>query len=91
MADLGRMTIEELVSKVLADEHGDWLREAVAFLAGPGRHERPEGARLEAVDPVHGLRLAPEAERTEGSRLLRKTVTTPLQGVRPGSDPVARA
>jgi len=33
MADLGRMTIEELASKVLADEHGDWLREAVAFLA----------------------------------------------------------
>jgi hypothetical protein len=32
MADLGRMTIEELASKVLADEHGDWLREAVAFL-----------------------------------------------------------
>ncbi len=33
MADLGRMTIEELASKVLADEHGDWLREAVAFVA----------------------------------------------------------
>jgi hypothetical protein len=33
MADLGRMTMEELASKVLADEHGDWLREAVAFLA----------------------------------------------------------
>ncbi len=33
MADLGRMTIEELVSKVLADEDGDWLREAVAFPA----------------------------------------------------------
>src|SRR5215218_4095548 len=33
MADLSRMTIEELASKVLADEHGDWLREAVAFLA----------------------------------------------------------
>ncbi len=33
MADLGRMTIEEVASKVLADEHGDWLREAVTFLA----------------------------------------------------------
>jgi transposase-like protein len=33
MADLGRMTIEELAGKVLTDEHGDWLREAVAFLA----------------------------------------------------------
>jgi len=33
MADLGRMTIEELAGKMLADEHGDWLREAVAFLA----------------------------------------------------------
>jgi putative transposase len=33
MADLGRMTIEEVAGKVLADEHGDWLRDAVAFLA----------------------------------------------------------
>jgi putative transposase len=33
MADLGRMTIEEVAGKVLADGHGDWLREAVAFLA----------------------------------------------------------
>ncbi|MDQ3895180.1 MAG: hypothetical protein M3292_11075, partial [Actinomycetota bacterium] len=32
MADLGGMTIEELATKVLADEHADWLREAVAFL-----------------------------------------------------------
>jgi hypothetical protein len=41
------MTIEELASEVLADEHGDWLREAVAFLADAllqkkrlGRHAR---------------------------------------------------
>jgi putative transposase len=33
MADLGRMTVEELLGKVLADEHSDWLREAVAFFA----------------------------------------------------------
>jgi hypothetical protein len=33
MADLGRMTIEEVAGKVVADEHGDWVREAVAFLA----------------------------------------------------------
>jgi putative transposase len=33
MAEFGRMTVEELAGKVLADEHGDWLREAVAFLA----------------------------------------------------------
>ena len=33
MAEIGRMTVEELGGKVLADENGDWLREAVAFLA----------------------------------------------------------
>jgi putative transposase len=33
MAEIARMTVEELGGKVLADEHGDWLREAVAFLA----------------------------------------------------------
>lgn len=43
MADLGRMSIEELVSKVLADEHGDWLREAVAFLADALMEAEVEG------------------------------------------------
>jgi putative transposase len=33
MAELGRMTLEELVGKVLGDEHGDVLRGAVAYLA----------------------------------------------------------
>jgi hypothetical protein len=33
MAELGRMTLEELVSKVLWDEHGDVLCRAVAYLA----------------------------------------------------------
>lgn len=33
MAGLGRMTVEEVASRVLAGEHGDALREAVAFLA----------------------------------------------------------
>lgn len=44
MADLGRMTIEELAGKVLADEHGDWLREAVAFLADALMEAEVEGA-----------------------------------------------
>jgi putative transposase len=43
MADLGRMTIEELASKVLADEHGDWLRAAVAFLADALMEAEVEG------------------------------------------------
>jgi putative transposase len=33
MAELRRMTLEELVGKVLGDEHGDVLREAVAYVA----------------------------------------------------------
>ena len=33
MADLGRMTVEEFVGKVLTDEHGDWVRQGVAYLA----------------------------------------------------------
>lgn len=33
MAEIGRMTVEELAGRVLADEHGDWLREGVAFPA----------------------------------------------------------
>ena len=33
MAELGRMTLEELVGKVLGDEHGDVLRRAVACVA----------------------------------------------------------
>jgi transposase-like protein len=43
MADLGRMTIEELASKVLTEEHGDWLREAVAFLADALMEAEVEG------------------------------------------------
>src|SRR5205809_7678376 len=43
MADLGRMTIEELLGKVLADEHGDWMREAVAFLADALMEAEVEG------------------------------------------------
>lgn len=42
MADLGRMTIEELASK-LADEHGDWLLEAAAFLADALMEAEVEG------------------------------------------------
>jgi putative transposase len=67
MADLGRMTIEELAGKMLADEHGDWLREAVAFLAealmeaeveaacGAGYRERS----LERVTQRNGYRVRP--------------------------------
>jgi hypothetical protein len=33
MADLGRMRVQELVGKVLADEHADVLRQAVVWLA----------------------------------------------------------
>src|SRR5437867_11359362 len=43
MAEVGRMTIEELASKVLADEHGDWLREAVALVADALMEAEVEG------------------------------------------------
>jgi hypothetical protein len=33
MTDVGRMSVGELVGKVLADEHADVLRQAVAWLA----------------------------------------------------------
>src|SRR3954468_17726586 len=38
------------------------LARVVAFLLHAGRHERPERAGLEAVDPVHGMLAAFEAE-----------------------------
>jgi putative transposase len=43
MAELGRMTLEELVSKVLRDEHGDALRAAVAYLADAVMEAEAEG------------------------------------------------
>ena len=43
MADLGRMTMEEVVGKVLADEHGDWLCQAVAYLADALMEAEVEG------------------------------------------------
>ena len=33
MTDVGRMSVQELVGKVLADEHADVLRQAVVWLA----------------------------------------------------------
>ena len=33
MTDVGRMSVGELVGKVLADEHADVLRQAVVWLA----------------------------------------------------------
>jgi hypothetical protein len=33
MTDVGRMSVGELVGKVLADEHADMLRQAVCWLA----------------------------------------------------------
>jgi hypothetical protein len=33
MTDVGRMSVQELLGKVLADEHADVLREAVVWLA----------------------------------------------------------
>jgi hypothetical protein len=33
MADVGRMSVQELLGKVLADEHADVLRQAVCWLA----------------------------------------------------------
>jgi putative transposase len=43
MGDVSTMTIQELASKVLADEQGDWLREAVAFLADALMEAEVEG------------------------------------------------
>jgi hypothetical protein len=33
MTDVGRMSVQELLGKVLADEHADRLRQAVVWLA----------------------------------------------------------
>src|SRR5256884_9919047 len=57
MAEGHRMTAAELVAKVMAGEHGDFVREAVALIA----HELMEaeistevGAELGEVSPARG-------------------------------------
>ncbi len=63
MADLGRMTIEEVTSKVLADEHGDWLREAAALFAEKVLELREEPKQRRAPSqlgqPVGAVPLQP--------------------------------
>ena len=54
MAELGKMTVTELVSKVLSDEHGDALKEAVAYLADAlmeAEVEAQAGARYRERSP----------------------------------------
>jgi hypothetical protein len=57
MADLDRMTIEEVPGKVLAEEHGHWLRDAVSFLAGAREVARrppsPRGVGCSGVQRSH--------------------------------------
>ena len=51
MAGADRMTIEEVVRKVLADEHTDVIREAVKAVAAGERYVHPSlGAKLFAAE-----------------------------------------
>jgi hypothetical protein len=41
MTDVGRMSVQELLGKVLADEHADVLRQAVVWLLLAARVDKP--------------------------------------------------
>ena len=54
MTDVGRMSVQELLGKVLADEHADVLRQAVVWLA----QELMEAEVSQAAGAAYGERVA---------------------------------
>ena len=64
MADVGRMSVQELVGKVLADEHADVLRQAVVWLA----QELMEAEVSRAAGAAYGERSGERVARRNGYR-----------------------
>ena len=64
MTDVGRMSVQELVGKVLADEHADVLRQAVYWLA----EELMEAEVSQAAGAGYGERNPERAARRNGYR-----------------------
>jgi putative transposase len=64
MTDVGRMSVGELVGKVLADEHADVLRQAVVWLA----QELMEAEVTQAAGAAYGERSGGRVARRNGYR-----------------------
>jgi putative transposase len=64
MTDVGRMSVGELVGKVLADEHADVLRQAVVWLA----QELTEAEVTQAAGAAYGERSGGRVARRNGYR-----------------------
>jgi hypothetical protein len=64
MTDVGRMSVQELVGKVLADEHADVLRQAVVWLA----QELMEVEAAAAAGAGYGERSGERTARRNGYR-----------------------
>jgi putative transposase len=64
MTDVGRMSVQELVGKVLADEHADVLRQAVCWLA----QELMEAEVSQAAGAGYGERSGERTARRNGYR-----------------------
>ena len=64
MTDVGRMSVQELLGKVLADEHADVLRQAVVWLA----QELMEAEVSQAAGAGYGERSPDRAARRNGYR-----------------------
>ena len=64
MTDVGRMSVGELVGKVLAEEHADVLRQAVVWLA----EQLMEAEVSQAAGAAYGERNPERAARRNGYR-----------------------
>ena len=64
MTDVGRMSVQELVGKVLADEHADVLGQAVVWLA----QELMEAEVTAAAGAGYGERSPERVVRRNGYR-----------------------
>ena len=64
MAEVGRMSVQELVGKVLADEHAGVLRQAVCWLA----QELMEAEVSQAAGAAYGERSGDRVARRNGYR-----------------------
>jgi putative transposase len=64
LTDVGRMSVQELLGKVLADEHADVLREAVVWLA----HQLMEVEVTAAAGAGYGERSGDRVARRNGYR-----------------------
>jgi transposase-like protein len=64
MTDVGRMSVQELLGKVLADQHADVLRQAVVWLA----QELMEAEVSQVAGAGYGERSAERVARRNGYR-----------------------